>query len=307
MTHVLVLLAAYNGAEWIEAQIDSILKQEGVTVQIVVSDDASRDGTPERIAAAWPHEARIQVSRATAASGSASANFLRLMRTVDPAGYDHVALADQDDTWFPSKLAVATAKLEQNDAAAYSSAVVARWQDGREALLAQSGRTRIADFLFEGAGQGCTFVMTNAFFSRVQEFMRSDAAADLQMHFHDWMLYVLSRAWGERWVFDPKPGMIYRQHASNDIGARGGSSGLSRRLGMIREGWYAEQIAKAGDVYLRAGGNDARVLALRRQLEGRPQRSWAASLSLAFSLLRVGRRRRVDRAILFVSAVLGWI
>ena len=44
---ILVILASYNGAKYIEEQIDSILNQESVFVHIMVFDDCSKDNTIE--------------------------------------------------------------------------------------------------------------------------------------------------------------------------------------------------------------------------------------------------------------------
>ena len=307
MTRALVLLAAYNGAAWIEGQVSSILAQRDVEVEVMIGDDASRDDTLERLAIRFAGDARVRVISWDRASGSAGANFLRLMRAADASGFDVVALSDQDDEWFPDKLAAGVAALRTSAAAGFSAAVTARWDNGRETVLTQCPQTRRADFLFEGAGQGCTFVLGHAFFGRVQRFLASKAGQGTDMHFHDWMLYVLSRAWGERWVFDPTPRMVYRQHADNEIGARGGSSALARRLGKIRDGWYAAQIAKAGAVYEAAGGTDPSVLRLVRELERGRARGPLASAGLALRLWRDGRRRAVDRAVLVVAALARWI
>ena len=45
MKSVLVLMATYNGEEYLRCQIDSILNQKGVDVSILVSDDFSKDNT----------------------------------------------------------------------------------------------------------------------------------------------------------------------------------------------------------------------------------------------------------------------
>ena len=46
---VTVLMATYNGmaegGAWLDEQVDSVLAQVGVEVRLVVSDDASSDGT----------------------------------------------------------------------------------------------------------------------------------------------------------------------------------------------------------------------------------------------------------------------
>ncbi len=308
MTRVLVLLAACNGERWIEEQVESILAQRGVEVNLLIGDDVSRDASRDLLAARWGADPRIQVLAWPTPSGSAGANFLRLMRHADACGFDAVALADQDDVWLPGKLAAGMAKLgESDDVCACSAAVEAFWDDGRTSVLAQDPRTRRADFLFEGAGQGCTFVLSLSFFARVQFFLASPQGATVDMHFHDWMLYVLCRAWGGRWVFDPRPQMRYRQHGGNDIGARSGLGAFSRRLGKIRDGWYAAQVAKACRVYAAAGGDDPGVLVLARQLAEGPARGSLAALGLAGRLWRAGRRRTVDRVVLVYAALAGWL
>ncbi|MBO98493.1 MAG: glycosyl transferase, partial [Flavobacteriales bacterium] len=42
---VAVLLAAWNGMQWIEQQVESILKQKGVQADIYINVDISDDGT----------------------------------------------------------------------------------------------------------------------------------------------------------------------------------------------------------------------------------------------------------------------
>jgi glycosyltransferase involved in cell wall biosynthesis len=44
---ITVVIPVHNGADFVEQAIDSTLTQAGVTVQVVVVDDASTDGTPE--------------------------------------------------------------------------------------------------------------------------------------------------------------------------------------------------------------------------------------------------------------------
>ena len=54
--HITVLLAAYNGASYIEEQIRSILGQTLPPDQLLISDDGSTDGTVElleRLQAEW--------------------------------------------------------------------------------------------------------------------------------------------------------------------------------------------------------------------------------------------------------------
>ena len=60
--HITVLLAAYNGASYIEEQIRSILGQTLPPDQLLISDDGSTDGTVElleRLQAEYPSVLRL--------------------------------------------------------------------------------------------------------------------------------------------------------------------------------------------------------------------------------------------------------
>lgn len=45
MNNIAVLLATYNGIQYIEEQLNSILNQSNVNVVVFISDDLSTDGT----------------------------------------------------------------------------------------------------------------------------------------------------------------------------------------------------------------------------------------------------------------------
>lgn len=303
---VLVLLATYNGEPWLREQIDSILAQQGVEVHLEIGDDVSRDGTRALIASAWGDDPRVRLRAWDSGSGSAGANFRRLYRHVDPAGFDFVALADQDDVWLPGKLAAAVEALRDAGAQGYSCAVRAFWPDGREQVLDQQARVRAADCLFEGAGQGCTFVLRADLFARVRQFCIDHPDETESLHYHDWLVYLLARAWKAPWYFDSRPWMRYRQHGGNEIGSRGSLRAVQRRLSMIRDGWFARQIVAAARLYRLAGGDDAAACALvERALH--PPRGLPARLVLARQTLRHGRRRTADRWVLAGSVLAGWV
>ena len=45
MKIVMVVISVYNGAKYIERQLESIFGQTGVKVQVLVRDDCSKDNT----------------------------------------------------------------------------------------------------------------------------------------------------------------------------------------------------------------------------------------------------------------------
>lgn len=301
---ILVLLAAHNGAKWIRQQIESILAQELVDVQVIVRDDGSSDATLTAIDSLQATD-RVKVSRHALNGGSAAQNFLALIRDNPADGFGFVALADQDDSWHPNKLLKAVSSLARNGCAGYSSATVAVWPDGRTALLGQCDSITRGDFLFEGAGQGCTFVLSAPFYRQLRSFMTDSAMLTQSLHYHDWAIYALARAWNRCWAFDAEPSMTYRQHDSNDTGARSSMRGVSKRLRLIRQGWYRSQLAIIAELCAAAAPSNSTVAAWRAIL--RLPDGWRRRLSAAYFCLRNGRRRWSDRLLLTASCLLGWI
>lgn len=302
---VLVLLAAYNGARWIGEQLESILTQEEVTVRIVVRDDGSTDMTREVISR-FAQDDRVKLLDDTMPTGSAAQNFFALIRgtaVADDVGF--IAFSDQDDLWDRDKLLRGCAGLKRDGSAGYSSATLATWPDGRESVLAQVTTLNASDFLFGGAGQGCTFVLAADFYRRVRRFAIEHPQLVEKLHYHDWALYALARAWGLDWSFDPKPSVRYRQHEGNDTGARSSLTGLAKRLGLIKRGWYSEQLRAMADLCAAAAPSNTTITAWRATLSR--SESWPRRLAIARFCLRGGRRNRLDNLMVVAAALAGWI
>jgi rhamnosyltransferase len=301
---VLVLLASCNGDRWIVEQIDSILAQAGVDVRIVIRDDCSVDATRAQIAPLL-RDSPVSLTYGDTPSGSAAQNYFNLMRDNSADGFDFVALADQDDIWNSDKLVRACDRLHQADCVGYSSATVAVWPDGRSAVLTQPPRATRADFLFGGIGQGCTFVLTAGFYSRVRGFLANNTAITRDIHYHDWALYALARSWQLPWTFDPTPSVRYRQHDRNDTGARAGVAGLRKRLTLIRHGWFAGQLRAVAALCAAADPANATVASWRALLMASD--TWSRRLEMARFCLRGGRRSSRDNAVLVTAALAGWL
>lgn len=305
MNRILVLLAAHNGKLWLMEQVRSILAQRNVELQLLLGDDCSNDGGMEALLSTVT-DPRVQALRFDTPSGGAGQSFLRLMREADFSNADFIAFSDQDDLWHEDKLLRAIKAMEELAADGYSSAVIAFWPDGKKQIVGQNPNPTDLDFLFEGAGQGCTFVLRGGFARQVQQFMRDNHELLAPIHYHDWLVYAASRALGKHWVFDPVPSMCYRQHGGNDTGARGALAGVKKRLGLISDGWYANQVRQVIAAVSALGIAKAAIpvdfLAAWERPHGLVRR-----LQLTGILIRRGRRRFSDRVVLAVSAMLGWL
>jgi rhamnosyltransferase len=301
---VLILLASRNGARWIRQQLASILAQEDVEVRVAIRDDASRDTTLLEIAAFTPDD-RVRLAPVSAPTGSAAQNFLALILENPADEFEYVAFSDQDDIWHPDKLARACRMLSAERSAGYSSATIAVWPDGSTAALEQANAATSADFLFEGAGQGCTFVLRAEFYSRVRAFVREHHPLTRVVRYHDWMVYALARAWGESWIFDSRPSTSYRQHGENDTGARTTLAAARKRLALIRNGWYRNQLEAIAAICAAAAPASPVVARWTSLLATKG--TWRRRLQIASFCLRGGRRKRLDNIVLICSAVAGWI
>jgi rhamnosyltransferase len=301
---ILVLMAAFNGSKWIRDQVETILKQVNVDVYLIVSDDGSTDDTSQVIEG-FVDDKRIRLVSTPASTGSAAQNFLWMIRTISAEGYDFVSFADQDDVWNEDRLYRGCSVLIRTGAAGYSSAVTAFWRGGREKVLSQVAKLTSSDFMFEGAGQGCTYVLTSVFYMKVRNFLLNHTSQTKSLHYHDWAIYALSRSWNAAWVFDGKPSLRYRQHDDNDTGARTSVRGMRLRFDLIRTGWYARQLRTIADICFEASPADP-VISEWRKLLGCPP-GLTRACRVAALCLRGGRRRFSDRIILIGSVFAGWI
>lgn len=221
---VLVLWAAINGSAWIARQIRFILDPGRARVRIVVRDDDPTDGTRTELECLRSPDG-VSLAPGAHRVGSAAQNFLMLIREQSADTFEPIALSDQDDVWYPRKLSQACGILKAEGSNGYSSATMARWENGKTTLASLSGAKNRSDFLFEGAGQSCKFVMTVSFYRQAREFTLAHPDLTRMMHFHDWALYALARSWGLCWSFDSTPSMIYCQHPGTDTGRAAGCLG----------------------------------------------------------------------------------
>ena len=100
MKRISVAMVSYQGAKYIEEQLDSILLQLGSEDEVVVSDDGSTDGTREILARYAERDARVcMIDGPKAGVKKNVENALRA------CSGEYIFLADQDDIWMPEKVA----------------------------------------------------------------------------------------------------------------------------------------------------------------------------------------------------------
>lgn len=106
-----IAMATYNGAKYLQEQLDSFVAQTRLPDELVVCDDCSTDETVEilrRFAATAPFEVRVFVNEKNLGYVQ---NFGRALALCTG---DLIFLSDQDDVWFSEKLS-AIEKLATED------------------------------------------------------------------------------------------------------------------------------------------------------------------------------------------------
>ena len=110
---------------------------------------------------------------------------------------------------------------------------------------------------------------------------------------HDWFTFAFARARGYRWVIDSYPGMLYRQHAQNQVGANSGFRAFVYRAGRVLDGWGLGQSALIAD-----------ALGL---LKEEPVKCWLSGTRIGYLRLSLNFwqcRRRLRDKFLFLGACL---
>lgn len=232
-----ILMGTKNGAQWLDAQLRSIAAQQGVRWRLVASDDGSSDGTRQVLDRFASHR-RNTVRITTGPGQGAAKNFLSMLRA--PSGdAAFTALSDQDDIWRQNRLLRAIRAL--GDPADHRPRLYASrtWELGETGGQRLSRRHPLPpsfrNALLQNILPGNTMVMNRA----AREVIRRADTGATGVPFHDWWIYLLLTGAGGQVIFDDRPGLWYRQHRSNLLGANTRPLASVSRARMVLSGIYA--------------------------------------------------------------------
>lgn len=224
---ITILLATYNGEQYLAEQLESILAQTEQNWRLVIQDDCSADGTVA-VARQYAnaHSDRIEVIQRAVRSGSAKNNFFSMLQYV---GTEYWMTCDQDDIWLPNKIEVTLEmmrRLEEHHAdvplLVHSDLMVI---DQKRNTLAKSfyayqkldaKRDSFANLLSQNIVTGCTALMNRALLDKIHSL----PAVALM---HDWWFALVAAAFGKI-AFVEHATVLYRQHGRNSVGAKDAGS-----------------------------------------------------------------------------------
>lgn len=249
MEKIAILLATYNGEQYLKEMLDSLCAQTFQEFVCYVHDDGSTDGTFDLLTG-W---ARLHPGKYCfldgPAQGSPQANFLWMLSQVEA---DYYMFADQDDVWLPEKIEKTVGKMMEVEAQVDGPACVftdmyvvnENLQVLDNSFIRYIGRNPerigLGQLLLENPAAGCT----QLFNRRLR-----DLALQLQdihaIEMHDAWVLALAATFGKNYIgLVDEPLVYYRQHGDNEMGAVEAESKLQkvmRNIKLICSGEFAKQ------------------------------------------------------------------
>lgn len=218
-----ILLAVYNGERYLSEQIDSILAQSFQDWRLIMQDDGSTDRTVElaqQYVSRYPD--RMQFFCNPRNSGSPQKNFFSMFKR---SSAPYVMTCDHDDVWLPDKVQVTIDKMREVEQTLAGKPVLVHTdlkvvdQELRElspsmfrSQCLDPDRDQFHQLLVQNIVTGCT-MMVNRPLLELAERLPDQAIM------HDWWFALIASAFGGI-GFVPRPTILYRQHASNQVGAK---------------------------------------------------------------------------------------
>lgn len=244
--NVLVLMATFNGEKFLREQVDSLFNQKNCNVSILVSDDCSSDGTVKLLYELKSQYNNIEIIINKRKFKHSGQNFYSIISKCNISKFDFIAFSDQDDIFRESKFITQINRIKDSSDIGSSSAVKCFGYNNN--ILSESFKKKQYDYLFQGAGQGCSFLLKKQFFSELQDFVIENIDLISKFVFHDWLTYLYARSMGYSWCYIKIPLLDYRIHNSNSFGNKNSLRGIFLRLSKILNGWYFKQVLLANEI-----------------------------------------------------------
>ena len=225
MSEVIILLATHNGEKYLNVMIDSILSQDFREWRLILSDDASEDGTMDILrfyAEKYPE--KITLYQSGQRFGNAKHHFMHLLEQFNEAEY--LMFADQDDRWHANKVSATLRLMKQLEEKTNVPVMVhtdlcvvdENLQCLNPSFMKYSNldgsRLGVNTLLIQNVVTGCTMMLNRALVKKVAGTM---VKSDILMH--DWWIALVASTCGVTGFLNEAT-MDYRQHGENSVGAK---------------------------------------------------------------------------------------
>lgn len=230
-----IALCTYNGEQYLQEQLDSILKQTRLPDEVIVCDDRSSDRTWD-ILRKFKEKAQFEVQLIQNDTNLGSTG--NFAKAISLCSGDLIFLADQDDVWVPSKLKIMEDIFEEDQdvGMVFSDAVITNEQLHPYSLsLWESVQfdKKIQDLVCQGRLWSKLFVKgyvtgaTMAFRSKWRPLLGDFPPT----WFHDeWITFIMDIV--SKVKFVPEQLIQYRIHDKQQLGVRTRKINIFRRWRM---------------------------------------------------------------------------
>ncbi len=204
MCRVSVCIATYNGENYIEKQLKSILAQLLPMDELIISDDGSQDRTIEIIEGFKDVKIRLFLNPD---KRNVVKNF---ENALSKAKGRYIFLSDQDDIWESRKIDVMLYYLRRYDLVVSDCSIIG---------IEDSNKIHDSYFYLRNSGKGVLKnILANTYMGSCMAFNRFILERSMpfpdKIPMHDWWIGLIGEVFGNT-VFCPEKLVKYRRHDNN--------------------------------------------------------------------------------------------
>ncbi len=214
-----ILLASFNGEEFIAAQLDSILKQTYANWQLYIRDDGSSDNTIGIIKLYEQKDARVHLVNVDSENVGSCQNFSMLMNCIKNEN-EYTMFCDQDDVWLPSKIESTLREISLLEKRyskdtpllvhtnfLYVDSSLKTIESKKDFQPTKIKNPILANVLCQNSVYGCT-MMINRKLAAIAGKIPTEAEN------HDYWFALVASAFGKIYYLNERT-ILYRQHGNN--------------------------------------------------------------------------------------------
>lgn len=219
-----ILLATYNSQRFLVSQIESIINQTYQDWTLYIRDDGSKDNTIEIISSFINTDTRIVLIEDKFRNLGAGGSFMALLKQVDA---DNYLFCDHDDVWLSEKIERSLKEMQRLSEMNPGKPIIVHsdlyvvdqdlnvidnsfWKSSgiKPAILNKKNIIQVFNCV-----TGCTMLFNQA-------AKKCSLPYNLKAPMHDWWIAIKTLKNGGIIFGISEPLIYYRQHESNEVGAR---------------------------------------------------------------------------------------
>jgi succinoglycan biosynthesis protein ExoO len=216
---VAILMANYNGAHYIAAAIQSVIRQSLTSWELIIVDDASTDDSVALARRAAGSDPRIKITTQAANRGPAAAR----NRALAIATARWIAIMDSDDLMLPQRLELLLRRAHISGASIIADNLLEFSEDAKARSFLPERMRREVSWISLDA-----FIRSNSLYSRtpplgyLKPLIRAEIVRELALRYdetlrigedYDFLVRLMAR--GYRLLLEPGNYYLYRKHKNS--------------------------------------------------------------------------------------------